>query len=109
MARLKRGAKTQAVRDYLDAHPDASPKEIVEGLKAQGMKVKITLVNGIKYNKRSKPGRRKRRSLVAYAAARRTSLRGVTIEQLLEVKRIADALGGADQLRQALDTLEQFR
>jgi hypothetical protein len=33
----------------------------------------------------------------------------VTIEQLLKVKRFADSIGGADQLRQALDTLEQLR
>jgi hypothetical protein len=107
MARLKRGLKTQAVRDYLAEHPEANPKAVVEGLKAQGLKVKITLVNGIKYNKSRRAG--KRRSPVAHAAARRTSLRGVTIDQLLEVKRFADSLGGADQIRHALDMLEQLR
>ena len=107
MARYKRGAKTQAVRDYIAEYPDANPKAIVEGLGAQGMKVKITLVNGIKYNKSRRVG--KRRSPVAHAAARRTSLRGVTIEQILEVKLFADSLGGADQLRHALDMLEQLR
>lgn len=106
MARLKRGAKTQAVRDYLAEHPEANPKAVVEGLKAQGLKVKITLVNGIKYNKARKAG--KRRAPVAHAAARRTSTRGMTIEQLLEVKRFADSLGGADQLRHALETLAQL-
>lgn len=109
MARLKRGAKTQAVRDYITQHPEAGPKAIVEGLKTQGMKVKITLVNGIKYNKRSKPGKRRRRGLVAHSAARRTSMRAISLDQLLEVKRFADSLGGVDQLRKALDTLEQFR
>ncbi|MBW8885433.1 MAG: hypothetical protein JF612_11830 [Planctomycetia bacterium] len=107
MARFKRGAKTQAVRDYLAEHPEANPKAVVEGLKAEGMKVKITLVNGIKYNKSRKPGRR--RAPVAHAAARRTSSTRVSIDQLLEVKRFADSLGGADQLRHALDTLEQLR
>jgi hypothetical protein len=107
MARYKRGAKTQAVRDYIAAHPEANPKAIVEGLGEQGMKVKVTLVNGIKYNKSRRTG--KRRSLVARAAARRTSMRGVTIEQLLEVKRFADSVGGADQVRHALDMLEQLR
>jgi hypothetical protein len=33
----------------------------------------------------------------------------VTIEQLIEVKRFADSVGGADQIRQALDTLAQLR
>jgi hypothetical protein len=95
------------VRDYLAEHPEANPKAVVEGLKEKGMSVKLTLVNGIKYNKARRPG--KRRSLVARAAARRTSRGGMTLDQLLEVKRFADSLGGADQLRQALDMLEMLR
>jgi hypothetical protein len=42
-------------------------------------------------------------------AARATPAAAVSVEQLLEVKRFAESLGGADQLRQALDTLEQLR
>lgn len=107
MARYKRGAKTQAVRDYLAEHPEANPKAVVEGLKEEkGMSVKITLVNGIKYNKSRNSGTR--RSLVARAAARRTSRTKMNFEQLVEVKRFADSLGGADQLRRALDMLEQL-
>ena len=106
MARYKRGAKTQAVKEYLAQHPEANPKAVVEGLKEQGMSVKVTLVNSIKYNKSRKPGRR--RSPVARAAARRTSKANMSFDQLVEVKRLADSLGGADQLRQALDMLEQL-
>jgi hypothetical protein len=107
MARLKRGAKTQAVRDYISANPTVSPKEIVAGLASAGMKVKITLVRSIMYKKSSKRGRRRAPSV--HAAARKTATTGVTIEQLLEVKRFADSFGGADQVRQALDTLEQLQ
>ena len=42
-------------------------------------------------------------------AARKTSTKSMTVEQLLEVKRFADAFGSADQVRQALDTLAQLR
>jgi|SRR5579863_9808074 len=108
MARYKRGAKTQAVKEYLAQHPESKSQAVVDGLKAEkGMSVKVTLVNSIRYNKSRKPG--KRRSLVARAAARKTSRSGMTLDQLLEVKRFADALGGADQLRQALDMLELLR
>ena len=107
MAKLKRGAKTQAVRDYLAEHPDANPKAVVNGLKATGMKIKITLVRSILYKKPSKPGRR--RAPVVHTAARKTATTGLTIEQLLEVKRFADTFGGADQVRSALNTLEQLR
>src|ERR1017187_3148553 len=104
MAKLKRGEKTKAVRDYISANPTASPKAIVAGLAATGMKIKLGLANSLKYSKR-KPG--KRRAPVVTTAARKTSTKSMTVEQLLEVKRFADTFGGADQVRQALDTLAQ--
>jgi hypothetical protein len=104
---MKRGAKSQAVRDYLSENPQASPKEVVEGLKAKGVKIKVTLVNSIKYKKPSKAARR--RAPKVRMAARRSSRNGVTVEQLLEVKRLADSLGGSEHVRQALEALEQLR
>jgi hypothetical protein len=108
MARMKRGAKSQAVRDYLSENPQASPKEVVEGLKAKGVNVKVTLVNSIKYKKPSKTGRRRAMS-VRMAARRSSGGVAVTVEQLVEVKRLADSLGGAEHVRRALETLEQLR
>ena len=107
MARFKRGARTQAVREYLAENPQASPKAVVEGLKAKGVKVKVTLVNSIKYKKPAKAGRRRAPAL--RVAARKARSAGVTIEQLIEVKRLADSLGGADQVRQALEALTQLQ
>jgi hypothetical protein len=109
MARYKRGARSQAVRDYLAANPTASPKEVVEGLREQGVKVKVTLVNSIKYKKPSGK-RRGRRAMTISAAARRAPANGnVTFDQLLGVKWLVDSLGGADQVRQALDALAQLQ
>jgi hypothetical protein len=107
MARMKRGAKSQAVRDYLSENPQASPKEVVEGLQVKGVKVKVTLVNSIKYKKPSKTGRRRAPS--HRMAVRRSSGVAVTVEHLLDVKRLADSLGGAEHVRHALETLEQLR
>jgi hypothetical protein len=106
-ARMKRGEKTQAVRDYLAEHPDANRRAVVEGLKAKGVRVKLTLVSSLMYKRSSKPSRR--RASVMHAAARKTRATGMTIEQLLSVKQFADSFGGADQVRQALDTLEKLR
>src|ERR1051325_5445136 len=89
MARMKRGARTQAVRDYLSENPQASPKAVVEGLKEKGIKVKVTLVNSIKYKKPAKG--RKRRTLTIQSAARRSSAGGVSLEQLIAVKQLADS------------------
>jgi hypothetical protein len=108
MAKLKRGEKTKAVRDYIAANPTATPKEIVAGLATTGMKIKLGLANSLKYSKK-KRGRR-RSSTVASAARRAPTAKGaVTIERLLDVKRLADSLGGAEQVRRALETLEQLQ
>ncbi len=107
MARMKRGARTQAVRDYLTENPDASPKAVVEGLQEKGIKVKVTLVNSIKYKKPAKG--RKRRALAVQSAARKASTGTLGFGQLVEVKKVVDALGGAEQVRQALDALAQLQ
>jgi len=108
MAKMKRGAKTQAVRDYISENPDANPKAIVAGLKAtKGIRIKLGLANSVKYSKRSKG--RKGRTLAPHAAARKTNSAAVTIDQLIEVKRFADSLGGLAAVRQAIEMLEQLR
>jgi len=67
MAKSKRAFvnKSQAIRDALQAHPDKSPSEIAESLKAKGLNVNAQYVSTIKSNakakglkvKRRKPGR----------------------------------------------------
>ncbi len=43
--------RSDAVREYLSAHPGASQKEIAADLAAQGVKVSTSLINKIKYSK----------------------------------------------------------
>jgi hypothetical protein len=104
---MKRGARSQAVRTYLEEFPQASPKQIVDGLRARGIKVKVTLVNSIKYKKPSKVGRRRAPSL--RVAARKAGRAELTVEQLLECKRLVDSLGGVEHVRKAVEMLEQLR
>jgi hypothetical protein len=90
-------------------HPGAKPKEIRQGLKDEGIRVKMGLISNVKYGGAKKTGKRRgKRSQVMHAAARRTA-GGLTVDQLLEVKRFASSIGGADQLRQALDMLDQLK
>jgi hypothetical protein len=98
------GTMSEAIRDYLRTHRGAKPKEIQQGLAKQGLKVGTGLISNVKHNFQQKGG-----SLKVRAAARRTRPALLTVDQLLEVKRFAASLGGTDQLRRALDTLEQFR
>src|SRR5262249_39123822 len=98
--------KTQVIREYLAAHPTEGPAAVVMGLKAQGITVKPGLVSAIKYGKAR--GKRSRPS-VRFAARRTTRNGSVTVEQLLEVKRLADSIGGVEQVRSALEALERLK
>jgi hypothetical protein len=103
-------SRSELIRRYIASHPDEKPKAIEHGLKQKGIKVSLALIGRVKYAKGAKPrpGRRPR-SHVVRVAARAIPSMAVTFEQLLEVKRLADSLGGADQVRQALDNLDLLR
>lgn len=111
----REAGKSQAVRDYLDKNPDAGPKQVVEGLAAQGINVSRALVGIVKYRsgpKRRKATRKKKvRRKVKTRAAAPTSTRAnhLTADDLFEAKKLADSLGGIDEARRALEALEQLR
>lgn len=52
------GSKTQAVREYLTAEPDASTRAVIEALAADGLSVSEGLVNKVKYRKPSGGGKK---------------------------------------------------
>jgi hypothetical protein len=80
----------------------------VAGLAATGLKIKPGLANSLKYGKR-KPGRRKAPTVASAARRARTSNGTVTVDQLIDVKRLADSLGGIEHVRTALETLEKLQ
>jgi len=103
-------SSSELIRRFIARHPRAMPKEIGVGLREQGIVVSPGLISNVKYGSRGKKEhRRKGRAPAARSAARTTSLMSVTIEQLLDVKRLADSLGGVTQLRTALETLDQLQ
>jgi hypothetical protein len=101
---------SELIRQYIARNPQAKPREIEAGLKAEGVKVKLSLVNAVKYSKAKKGAKKRRsRSPVVQAAVRATPSTTLGFEQLIEVKKLADSLGGADQLRAALEALAQLQ
>lgn len=103
----RRSSGSEAIRGYLRQHPKAGPKEIQASLQKHGVNVSPGLISFVKYHK---PKRRAKAPSVRLAA-RRTPAKsaGITVEQLLEAKRLADSLGGIAAVRQALDALERLR
>jgi soluble cytochrome b562 len=102
MARSKREAvnKSQAIRDALEAHPDKSPSEIAEELKAKGLNVNAQYVSTIKSNAKAKG----RRMLVRRRRPGRNGLgpMGAALQFIREV-------GSLEAAKSALETVEEIR
>jgi hypothetical protein len=101
---------SESIRQFIAKHPGAMPREIEKGLKAAGIRVSLGLISNVKYGggKKNAKKRRGRRAML-HVAARKTPAVAVTVDYLLEVKRLADSIGGAEQVRRALETLEQLQ
>ena len=100
--------KSEAIREYLNQQPGATPKEIVAALAQQGIKVSEGLAGNVKYTsaKRGRVGRGRR----GRPPGRRGGAGGaLSAQDLLEAKKLADQLGGIDQARRALEALQQLR
>jgi hypothetical protein len=97
--------KSQAIRDALQAHPDKSPAEIAEGLKAKGLDVSAQYVSTIKSNAKSKGRKRKvvKRRIPGTSPGRNGF---ATFQAALHFIREA---GGLDQAREALQTIEEIQ
>jgi hypothetical protein len=89
--KTKRGEKTAAVSEYLDAHPEAGPTEIVAALAKQHIKITLAHVSVIK-GKLNKAGTGKKvaRPIPAPAppAVEKPATNGGTIT-LEQVKKVA--------------------
>jgi hypothetical protein len=88
----KRRNKAAKIRAILTERPDATAREIVEALAAQRTRVSPAQV----YNVKSSLGKPK------------SSARSNGYANLLQAKKLADAMGGIDRARQALDLLAKL-
>ena len=103
------GNMSDQIRAYIAKHPKATRPEIRDGLAAQGVTVKTSLVNAV-YTKvkkgggaKAKPGRRGRKPAAAKTAAT------LTAAELIAAKQMIDSMGGANRVREALNLLDQLQ
>ena len=99
-----RGARSQAIRDYLAKNPESKVKGVVEGLAAEGTKVSAALVGAIKYAK-GKSARKARRKQVRATAISE----GVDLQKLIAVKKLANDFGGLDEVKKIVAALEKLQ
>jgi hypothetical protein len=101
----ERGAKTRAIKEYLEANPKASPKVVVEALAAQGIQVSVGLVSVTKYSKKGKTGST---GSTGAKRGRKPAAGPATIEDLIDLKLFANKLGGIDATINLLNKLAQL-
>lgn len=103
------GSKSEAIRNYIAANPDAKPKQIHEALNAQGIAVSMGLVSVVKYSKPKKPSSKSRATRTTPASATGASADELKAADLVAAKQLVDSLGGISQTREALELLERLR
>lgn len=103
------GSMSDQIRAYMAANPTATRPEIRDGLAAQGVSVKTSLVNAV-YTKarkgggqKARPGRSGRKPAAASAGGT------LTAAELISAKQMIDSMGGADRVREALSLLDQLQ
>ncbi len=103
--------KSQAIRDYLAANPQAGPTKTVEVLAKKGIKVTTTLVSGVKTRSGSSKKRGRGRGRPRKTTTRRRrAMRNdtVAITDLLQAKKLAEKMGGIDRAQTALAALARL-
>ena len=98
MAKKKSQNKTQAIKQYMEEHPDAGPKKVAEALSKAGIKVSAQYVSTIKSNhKRRQPSLGKLEDC------------DIPLSSILAAKRLVEQVGGVDEARAALEALTLLR
>lgn len=93
----KSGSKSQAIRDYKAAHPDAKPKAIVAAL----AEMKITVTPATVSTTLSMDKRKSKKT-------RKSKDNSSTLETLIQAKKMADQMGGVAKAREALNALAKI-
>lgn len=102
-------SKSDAVRAYLAANPDASPNAVRDALGAKGVKISASLAASLKYSKRGRAGRPGgKRGPGRPRVASLTGDGALDFTALVDAKRLAERLGGIDAAREALDLLAKL-
>ena len=103
--------KSQAIRDYCEANPDAGPTETAAALKKQGIKVSTAMVSTVKTQAKKKTKTQKRRGRPrknATSSAKPASDK-IALSSLIQAKKMAESLGGIEKAQTALAALAKLQ
>ena len=114
--KTRRGEKTAAVHEYMNAHPEAMPIEIATALTKQGITITPGHVSAIKTKGHKVHTAKKavKKAIVADAAipvpaaVEKPAINGgtITLEQVKKVAHTIKTLGGYQRLTEVLDVIK---
>ena len=120
MAKKEKVNKSQAVREYLKAHPGAMSKEIAAALVKKGIKITPAHVATIKTHAKAKRSARKAREKAAATAptspapaapvapqAPAMPANAITLQQIKAVGQMVKSVGGFGRFRELLEVIRQ--
>ncbi len=97
--------KSQAIRDYVAANPEAGPTEISKALSATGVSVSPSFVSLVRNKSGGGSKKRGPKRGGKARAVRSNAASSVSIEDLKAAKRFAEKVGGVDKARETLSAL----
>jgi hypothetical protein len=102
--------KAQSIRDTAkELGKKARPRDIVATLAAKGIKVAPAQVSTVLKAAGLRRGRRRRKVEVAVGPKKHSGNgRGLNINELVQVKKLAEQLGGTDRLKELVGSLERL-
>ena len=100
-------SKSQAIRDFFKVNPKATGKEVVEGLKKDGIVVSLGLIGNVKAKAGLSKKRSKSKSRVApVRVAKVPDSQTISISALREAKKLLGEAGSVDAAIQAIKVLD---
>jgi len=115
MAKKLKVSKTQAVRDYLKAHPEAKSGEIAKALTKQGIKITPNYVSNIKTTINKAGSKKKAAKKPAAVEAAPTVVETpaknggtITLDQVKKVAHTIKTLGGFHRVSEVLDVIKEL-
>ena len=92
--------KSKAIRDYQTKNPNAGPTAVAEALGKEGIEVTPAFVSTVKtLDKTKKKAGRKTKARVGE----------LTVANLMQAKELAQALGGPERAKAALEALDKLQ
>ena len=102
-------SKSQAIRDCSAANPTFGPKEVAEALNKEGFPVTPEYVSTIWSLDKAKARKgKKKAAAAARAASPAKSTDSLSLDALVSARKLAEQLGGIDQVQAAIDALKKL-